>query len=80
MAELDDTNVLYRGGSSGLTLVRTSAQEFLDSGGVYRHNWEAHALSVHRRVTRLRLSPGGSADMLAASWFIYQVQKTYAWV
>ena len=80
MAELDDTNVLYRGGRSGLTLVRASAQEFLDCGGVYRHDWEAHALSVHRRVTSLGLSPGGSADMLAASWFIYQVQKTYAWV
>ncbi len=79
MASLDDTNVLHRGGRSGLSLVRTSAQKFLRAGGVYRRNWETHALKIHCEVTRQGLSPGGSADLLAASWFVHQIQKTYSW-
>jgi len=79
MAVLDDTNLLYRGGRSGLDRVQASAREFLDAGGIYRPDWERHALQIHRQVVSQKLSPGGSADLLAATWFVHQVQRAYAW-
>ena len=79
MAVLDDTNLLYRGGQSGLDLVQASAREFLDAGGIYRPDWERRALQIHRQVVSHKLSPGGSADLLAATWFVHQVQRAYAW-
>jgi triphosphoribosyl-dephospho-CoA synthase len=79
MATLDDTNVLYRGGQAGLRLVQHSAQTFLAAGGVLQPAWERRALEIHRLIVGHNLSPGGSADLLAASWFVLEVQKSYVW-
>ncbi len=79
MATLDDTNVLYRGGKPALHLVKTRARAFLRAGGVHRPDWEAHGFRIHRQVVARGVSPGGSADLLAASWFVSQVQKTCTW-
>jgi triphosphoribosyl-dephospho-CoA synthase len=75
MAALNDTNVLYRGGRPGLRMIKDRARTFLRAGGVYRPDWESHALDVHRQVVCLGLSPGGSADLLAASWFVVEAQR-----
>ena len=79
LAALLDTNLLYRGGEAGLRLVHASARGFLEAGGVYRPDWEAHALAIHRKLVAQRLSPGGSADLLAATWFVHQVQNSTTW-
>lgn len=79
MARLDDTNLLYRGGKRGLERVQGLAREFLDAGGVHRPGWEDHAVAVHREVVEQRLSPGGSADLLAAAWLVHQVEQVGAW-
>jgi triphosphoribosyl-dephospho-CoA synthase len=79
MARLDDTNLLFRGGKMGLRTVQTSAQGFLDAGGVYRPDWETRALAIHRELVAQNLSPGGSADLLTSSWFVYQVQHSRTW-
>jgi triphosphoribosyl-dephospho-CoA synthase len=71
IAALEDTNILYRGGRAGLRFARESARRFLYAGGVERPDWEAGALAVHRAFVRRRLSPGGSADLLAAAWFVH---------
>lgn len=79
MATVEDTNVLYRGGVPALLAVQAWAREFLRAGGVRRPEWESHGLHIHRRVVTLGVSPGGSADLLAAAWFVYQVQKSFRW-
>jgi len=79
MARLEDTNLLYRGGEVGLRRVKTAAQGFLDAGGVFRSEWEAHALAIHRELVAHNLSPGGSADLLASSWLVYQLQHSGKW-
>lgn len=79
MAAVVDTNVLYRGGAPALLTVRASAREFLRAGGVHRSDWESHGLHIHRQVVALGVSPGGSADLLAASWFVLQIQKSCRW-
>jgi triphosphoribosyl-dephospho-CoA synthase len=70
VAELPDTNLLWRGGPAGLAFARAAAREFLRAGGVHRPGWEDHARALHRAFVARRLSPGGSADLLAGALFV----------
>lgn len=71
MAELQDTNLLHRGGPEGLAFVRNAARRFLDAGGVHLRDWRQRALDLHGDCVALHLSPGGAADCLAAAWFVH---------
>lgn len=70
IAALEDTNLLHRGGLDGLRFARDAARAFLDAGGVRRPGWRDHARSVHEGFVARRLSPGGSADLLAMTLFV----------
>lgn len=67
MAQLADTNLLHRGGPRGLAFVQAGARRWLARGGAHRAGWEHEALALHRDCVAQRLSPGGSADVLAAA-------------
>ena len=75
LAETADTNVLYRGGAAGLHFVQTRASAFLLRGSVFQAGWHSHAASLHRDCSARNLSPGGCADLLAAAWFLHQMQS-----
>lgn len=75
IARLDDTCVLHRGGTEGLAQMQRGAQAVLDAGG-------PGASEGHRLLTRLdelarnmRLSPGGSGDLLAAAMFLDELTR-----
>ncbi len=70
IAALEDTNLLHRGGLDGLRFARDAARAFLDAGGVRRPGWRDHARLVHEGFVARRLSPGGSADLLAMTLFV----------
>lgn len=70
IAVLPDTNLLWRGGAAGLAYARAAARDFLRAGGVHRPGWEEHARALHGELVARRLSPGGSADLLAAALFV----------
>ena len=70
MAEVEDTNLLYRSGTAGLVFAREAARGFLRQGGVSQRGWKARAAQVHRDFVSRRLSPGGSADLLAATLLV----------
>jgi triphosphoribosyl-dephospho-CoA synthase len=70
VAVLEDTNLLHRGGRSGLQFAQRTARGFLADGGVGRPDWRERAHDVHRAFVARRLSPGGSADLLAMSLFV----------
>jgi triphosphoribosyl-dephospho-CoA synthase len=74
MSRLPDTNVLHRGGPDGLALARRAAEAFLDAGGVHRPGWRAHAREIDRALVARNLSPGGSADLLAATLFVHRIR------
>jgi triphosphoribosyl-dephospho-CoA synthase len=74
IATLEDTNILRRGGAAGLRFCRGAAQDFLDRGGVGQPDWPAHAARVHRAFVLRRLSPGGSADLLAMTILIERLE------
>jgi triphosphoribosyl-dephospho-CoA synthase len=72
MAHINDTNVYHRGGAAGADTVRTCARTFLDQGGSAHPEWERTAQACHRLFVEKRLSPGGAADLLAATVFVHQ--------
>jgi len=76
LAHLDDTNLLHRGGAEGLAFVRGRAREFKDAGDVHASDALARAEAIHREFVARRLSPGGSADLLAAAMFVHEIQQT----
>ncbi len=75
LAHVDDTNLLHRGGTDGLAFARTSAQRFLDAGGVGLPDWRDRAIAIHRAFVERRLSPGGSADLLAVTLFLDAAER-----
>lgn len=76
MASLDDTNLLHRGGSSALSYAKLSANSFLNKGGVFAADWEEQACCVHKSFMQKRLSPGGCADLLAATLFVDRIVRS----
>lgn len=76
MAELDDTNCVHRGGMDGLRFVQTSARNFLDARGVMQTDWLLHARAIHTTFVERRLSPGGSADVLASACWVESLRRT----
>lgn len=70
MAELDDTCVLYRGGVEALSVVKAGAQAALDAGGYTNANGRQRLHALDRELIARHVSPGGSADLLAATLFL----------
>jgi triphosphoribosyl-dephospho-CoA synthase len=70
IAAVEDTNLLHRGGTAGLCFAQSAARSFLDRGGVSQRDWRVRARTVHEAFVKGRLSPGGSADLLAMSLFV----------
>jgi triphosphoribosyl-dephospho-CoA synthase len=70
VAVLDDTNLLRRGGLSGLQHARRAAGAWLQAGGVWAAGGVDAAWAMHLDFVRRRLSPGGAADMLAAACWL----------
>jgi triphosphoribosyl-dephospho-CoA synthase len=70
IAAVEDTNLLHRGGMDGLRFARLDARRFIAGGGIGKPDWRARARAVHERFVARRLSPGGSADLLAMSLFV----------
>ena len=78
MACLDDTNMVHRGGMAGLSFGQAAARQFLAAGGAARPDWLEHARSLHAAFVARRLSPGGSADLLACACWVQQLSVSSA--
>ncbi len=74
MEHLPDTNLLWRGGRAGLVFVQQAAADFNRAGGVNAPDWQAHLLEMHVSFIERQLSPGGSADLMAASCLVHQLE------
>lgn len=70
IAQVADSNLLYRGGVAGLAFAQTQARDFLACGGIARPDWRDRASAIHGRFVERNLSPGGCADLLAMTLFV----------
>jgi triphosphoribosyl-dephospho-CoA synthase len=82
MVRLEDTCVLYRGGAEALTAVQNRAAEVLIAGGPGTVAGDVAMQRLDQELFSRRVSPGGSADLLAATLFLdalergqYEVEK-----
>ena len=70
LASLEDTCLLHRGGREGLALAQCGARRVLCAGGTATRAGRAHLAELDAALTARRLSPGGSADLLAAALYL----------
>ena len=67
LAEVEDTNLLHRGGAEGLAFVREQAAEILVGPEA---DYAARLEELDGACIARGLSPGGSADLLALALFL----------
>ncbi len=75
MANNKDTNVLSRGGMEGLNLVQQTSLALLSVGGAYHPEIEENLNTFDQTLISLHLSPGGSADLLALTWLLAELDE-----
>ncbi len=73
MVELDDTCLLHRGGDKALQAAQSGARRVLELGGAGTREGHAQLLCLDAELMARKASPGGSADLLAASLFLHAV-------
>ncbi len=77
MSSVEDTCLLYRGGAQALQVARQGAQRVLDVG-VGSPAGKAALNQLERDLIALNASPGGSADLLAATLLLDRFVPTEA--
>ncbi len=73
MANNSDTNVINRAGITGLELVQSQARQFLATQHSTHSAFEKHIVVLDALFVSHNISPGGSADLLAATWLLTQL-------
>jgi triphosphoribosyl-dephospho-CoA synthase len=76
MAYLDDTCLLYRGGQDALNEAREGARAILHAGGMSTVVGRDRFFLLEQALLVLHASPGGSADLLAATLFLDALTST----
>ena len=75
MSRLDDTCVLYRGGPEAQRIVHEGAARVIKVGGPGRPKGNAELIALGQELVGLHISPGGSADLLAATLFLDALER-----
>jgi triphosphoribosyl-dephospho-CoA synthase len=65
-----DTNLVHRGGLAGLAYVQARARSLIVAGGVQSPQFQRRMSNFDDVLIARNLSPGGSADLLAVTWFL----------
>ncbi len=69
MTKIDDTNIYYRKGEEIVKYVKIKAQETLDKFSI------EEVKKLNTEFIKLNISPGGAADMLSLTLFVYSICK-----
>lgn len=75
MTELADTCVLYRAGETGLHAMQAGAQAVLDAGGSASLSGRRRLHELDQQLIALNASPGGAADLLAATLLLDRIER-----
>jgi triphosphoribosyl-dephospho-CoA synthase len=75
MTTLEDTCLLHRGGREALAAAQTGAARVLANGGSSTADGQEALQDLHESLMVLWSSPGGSADLLAATLFVDRIAK-----
>ena len=75
MAALDDTCLLARGGQPALLTAQDGARRVLDLGGIATTRGRRAFKALELRLSRLHVSPGGAADLLACALLLDSIEQ-----
>jgi triphosphoribosyl-dephospho-CoA synthase len=75
VASLDDTCLLHRGGLAALRAAQHGARRVIEAGGVAQEAGRAALARLDRTLLALNASPGGAADLLAATLLLDRLQR-----
>ena len=75
ISQLDDTCVLSRGGETALLALQAGAARVLAAGGAATADGAKALLALEACALARGVSPGGAADLLAATLFLDRLQK-----
>ena len=75
MSRLDDTCVLYRGGREAQKIVHEGAARVIKVGGPGSPKGNVGLIALGQEFVSLHISPGGSADLLAATLFLDALER-----
>ncbi|WP_081295229.1 MULTISPECIES: triphosphoribosyl-dephospho-CoA synthase CitG [unclassified Gilliamella] len=70
LAYNQDTNLVSRGGIDGLDFVQKQAKQLILQGGITHPNGLQNLNKFDNELIKRNLSPGGSADLIAITWFL----------
>ena len=74
LAEVEDTNLLHRGGSEGLQLVQKEAENILRGPA---SEYVERLRILDQTCIQMNLSPGGCADLLALGLLLYRTKAIW---
>ncbi len=77
MGKVMDSTIVYRHDFDMLEKVKTEMEEIFQKGGIYLENSTVIFKELEDRYIQKRISPGGSADLLAVTIFFYKISKYY---
>lgn len=77
MTSLTDTCVLSRAGLEGLDAMQDGARAVLRAGGCAHPAGQAALAMLDEQMLALNASPGGAADLLAATLFLDRIESPY---
>jgi len=75
IAHLDDTCILHRGGMEALAIAKQLARDIKSVGGVSTSQGWSKLLQLDQALLAHNASPGGSADLLAATLFLDRLYR-----
>ena len=78
MTVTDDTTILYRHDYEVLQSVQSDASRILDEGGMYTAKGRDSIEKLDQEYIVRNISPGGSADLLAVTYFLHAIEKKFA--
>lgn len=74
MAYTQDTTVLNRHGLLELQRVKQTAEQVMELGGMLSTDGRARIAELDAEYSAKGISPGGAADLLAVTYFLYSLQ------
>lgn len=75
LAHNQDTNLVSRGGMDGLAYVQSQAKTIMHHTAFLSPAREQALEVLDKTLIERHLSPGGSADLLAITWFLHQLTQ-----
>lgn len=75
MTVVEDSNVLHRGDTAALIRMRKQATEALEYGGAFSTDGMEILKQMDMDFTERHISPGGCADLLAVTIFLYNLEN-----